>query len=438
MKCSVFSFMASPAILSHRSFGMAFCALPFLLMLMLSLSFAAGQAGAQCGKLVGPSTTWSDGTGSWSVAGNWTSGTPDASTNACILDGTSTVSVTLGTNGNAEGLQLASGNGLNIGAGASLSLVSGASFNSGTITNSGTFNNTAGANLANSGTLNNIGGTLYIDSSSTLTNSSILDNAAGASLTNAGTINNDGSLINSGQLTNGGTINNSGANLSNFGTITNSGDLNISSALTNIGTITNSGGSLIYGNFTAGGVYIGSTSTLANYGGITNTCGSCQSSSLAFFTHARTPHNYSTLTNGSGLFIGDPPNTNSILNNSGTITNYGTLYNIYAGNFNNYGQLTNSGTIVNSTGFAAIENYGTITNNSGAILTSSYLAGHISDRSRLTPDLSRNRKLSVSFRQMHSSGVQPNQSVFLAPSIKNMAKSVARGLAASCRIISAT
>src|ERR1700685_2270137 len=186
MKCSVFSFMASPAILSHRSFGMASCALPFLLMLMLSLSFAAGQAGAQCGKLVGPSTTWSDGTGSWSVAGNWTSGTPDASTNACILDGTSTVSVTLGTNGNAEGLQLASGNGLNIGAGASLSLVSGASFNSGTI------NNTAGGSLANSGMLNNSGGTLYIDSTSTLTNSGTFNNTAGANLANSGTLNNIG------------------------------------------------------------------------------------------------------------------------------------------------------------------------------------------------------------------------------------------------------
>ena len=195
MKCSVFSFMASPAILSHRSFGMASCALPFLLMLMLSLSFAAGQAGAQCGKLVGPSTTWSDGTGSWSVAGNWTSGTPDASTNACILDGTSTVSVTLGTNGNAEGLQLASGNGLNIGAGASLSLVSGASFNSGTITNSGTFNNTSGEVLSNIGTLNNIGGTLYIDSTSTLTNSGTFNNTAGGYLANSGMLNNSGGTL---------------------------------------------------------------------------------------------------------------------------------------------------------------------------------------------------------------------------------------------------
>src|SRR6202167_5281924 len=212
MKYSVFSFMASRAILSHRSFGMASCALPFLLMLMLSLSFAAGQAGAQCGKLGGPSTTWSDGTGSWSVAGNWTSGTPDASTNACILEGTSTVTVTLGTNGNAEGLQLASGNGLNIDAGASLSLVSGASFNYGTITNSGTFNNTSGEVVSNIDTLNNSGGTLYIDSTSTLTTSGTFNNTAGGYLANSGTLNNSGATLyidSSSALTNTGLLDNS-------------------------------------------------------------------------------------------------------------------------------------------------------------------------------------------------------------------------------------
>jgi len=98
---------------------------------MLSLSFAAGQVWAQCGSLGGPSTTWSDGNGSWSVAGNWTGGTPNASTNACILDGTSTV--TVDTTGSVAGLQLASGNILNMNVGASLSLGSGTSLNYGTL-----------------------------------------------------------------------------------------------------------------------------------------------------------------------------------------------------------------------------------------------------------------------------------------------------------------
>ena len=97
--------------------------------------FAAGQVRAQCGSLSAPSTIWSDGNGSWGVTGNWTSGTPNASTNACILDGTSTV--TLDTNGSAKGLQIASGNifyFLNSHEPETLRLsLSGASFNYGTI-----------------------------------------------------------------------------------------------------------------------------------------------------------------------------------------------------------------------------------------------------------------------------------------------------------------
>jgi len=124
-------------------------------VLALSLFFAAGQVRAQCGSLCGPSTTWNDGNGTWGVAGNWTSGTPSGSTNACILDGTSTV--TLDTNGNALGLQLATGNSLNINAGASLSLASGTSLNYGTITNPGTITNTSGSYLTNYGTLGGAG-----------------------------------------------------------------------------------------------------------------------------------------------------------------------------------------------------------------------------------------------------------------------------------------
>ncbi len=118
MKHSGFATIGSPAIRSHHSFGMASCAVPSILMLLLSLSFAAGRVWAQCGSLSAPSTTWSDGNGSWGVAGNWTSGAPNASTNACILDGTSIV--TLETIENAAAVQLSSGNSLNINAGGSL------------------------------------------------------------------------------------------------------------------------------------------------------------------------------------------------------------------------------------------------------------------------------------------------------------------------------
>jgi hypothetical protein len=64
MKHSVFAAIGSPTIRSHRSFGIATCALPSILMLMLSLSFAAGQVWPQCGLLSAPSTTWNDGNGS--------------------------------------------------------------------------------------------------------------------------------------------------------------------------------------------------------------------------------------------------------------------------------------------------------------------------------------------------------------------------------------
>src|SRR4029077_9369861 len=102
MKYSVFVPNGRSAIAPRRSFRIISRTLPYLLTLLLSLSLAAGRVWPQCGSLGVPSTTWNNGNGSWGIAGNWTSGTPTASTNACILDGTSTV--TLDTNGNALGL----------------------------------------------------------------------------------------------------------------------------------------------------------------------------------------------------------------------------------------------------------------------------------------------------------------------------------------------
>src|SRR6202453_3774642 len=99
MRYSVSPTVGSPAIRHYHPFGIASCAVPFLVVLTLYLC-VAGQVRAHCGNLSGPSTTWSDGNGSWGVSGNWTSGTPNASTNACIVDGTS--AVTLNTNRSEE------------------------------------------------------------------------------------------------------------------------------------------------------------------------------------------------------------------------------------------------------------------------------------------------------------------------------------------------
>ena len=126
---------------THHRFKLLRAAFIIFAALMASM-LGAGQLWAQCGSLKAPSTTWQNsGNSFWDLSGNWTSGTPTASTNACILNGTSTVE--LNTNGNANGLQLATGNTLNIDSGASLtlgtgkSLIDGLLFNSsGTITNS--------------------------------------------------------------------------------------------------------------------------------------------------------------------------------------------------------------------------------------------------------------------------------------------------------------
>src|ERR1700744_2180625 len=176
-------------------------ALIIFAVLMASMLLGAGQLWAQCGSLGAPSTMWQNGGNSfWDLSGNWTSGTPTASTNACVLNGTSTV--TLDTAGSANGLQLASGNTLDITGGASLSLGPGTSLIQGMMSNTG-------GTITNSGTLKN-GGTIFVDGglvSGSLVG--VLINNSGARLTNNGTI----------ELFSAGLINNSGAHLTNNGTI---------------------------------------------------------------------------------------------------------------------------------------------------------------------------------------------------------------------------
>src|SRR5271166_4334518 len=73
-----------------------------LVMLCLYSTTAFGQC-----SLLG-ATTWSDGNGDWNNGLNWMGGVPNSSTNACITDGTS--AVTLATTGSVDSLQLGSGN----------------------------------------------------------------------------------------------------------------------------------------------------------------------------------------------------------------------------------------------------------------------------------------------------------------------------------------
>src|SRR6202453_1467859 len=93
-------------------------------------------------------TTWQVGSGSWSVAGNWTSGVPSSS-NAAQFDtsGTSTVD----TNFTVNDLMLESGANITIGtSGGALTITGGTS-------DSSAANNFISANIGGAGTMSIIG-----------------------------------------------------------------------------------------------------------------------------------------------------------------------------------------------------------------------------------------------------------------------------------------
>src|SRR5260370_4023255 len=101
---------------------MASCAIPSLFLLVLCLSFAASSAHAAPCTLIS-ATTWNiAGNGTWSTNGDWNPAAfpNSSSTNTCITNGSSTV--TLDINASVADLQLASGNGLVVSNGNSLTV----------------------------------------------------------------------------------------------------------------------------------------------------------------------------------------------------------------------------------------------------------------------------------------------------------------------------
>jgi hypothetical protein len=329
--------------------------LPSALMLGLFLSFGAGQARAQCGSLGAPSTNWQNGGNSfWNIDGNWTSGTPTASTNACVLNGVSTV--TLNTTGNANGLELATGNNLAITGAGSLTLV-GASVNFGLIMNSGSFTNHGtinanppdqfGGSITNAGLLTNTG-TINV---SELTNDGTMNNSGRVgdfivgtqtNFTNNGTLNNTGVVfVNENHIfINFGTVNNNNTidtlafgRITNVGTFNNNGTIGIgdtSSLLSNLGTMNNNGTINTAGGFS-------NTGALNNNGTV---------ESLFVFGNSGTVNNHGTLTVATAQ-----------LGNSGTVNNFGTLNSAF--NLVNTGTLNVMGTL-NATGLFGTTNSGTL------------------------------------------------------------------------------
>ena len=360
---------------THHRFRVLRTAFIIFAVLMVSMLLGAGQLWAQCGSLKAPSTTWQNGGNSfWDLSGNWTSGTPTATTNACILNGTSTV--TLDAMGNVLGLQIATGNSLIISGGALMDNSGGHVINKGTIgMNMGALFNNAGADLTNNGMM---GGANFvtISNSGTFTNKSVIQlfedsslvNNVGASFVSSGTITIDaGALVNQGTFNNRGTI--SDTSISDPGSFANSGTFN------NTGTI---GLSLVFNSSS-----FANTGTLNNKGTI-NLEDSCPGGCFNSVTNSGTINNRGTLnitrsSDGGGLF------TNSgTINNSGggtisnaltsTLDNSGTINNTSGGHINNLGALTNEG-IFNNTSGAHLMDAGTFNNtgtfsNSGAVTIS--------------------------------------------------------------------
>lgn len=379
-------------------------------MLGLSVSLGVGQARAQCGSLGAPSTTWQNGGNSfWNLDGNWTSGTPTASTNACILNSTSTVE--LNTNGNANGLQLATGNTLNIDSDASLNLGTGKSLifgilfntggtvtnsgkltNNGLISNSGTFSgpvatliNNSGAHLSNNGSIGVISGALDNNSGAHFTNNGSITVGAPnsfATLYNGGTfLNNSNMFLTESTLENGGKFVNSGTIVQDSLSFTNGSRFNNAGTITlfsgidpisviNSGTFNNSGTmnvsfTVLFGNS------FSNNGKLNNSGTMT-----VESSEGGFFGVQPATMSNSATINNTGTF-NITTSSGGSFSNSGTINNTGAL-NIAqippgllsdnsGGSFNNSGTLRNSGTISNSGVFT---NSGAVLINGGLFTTS--------------------------------------------------------------------
>src|SRR6266851_4599002 len=228
-----------------------------LLLLVLSVSFAADPAQAQC-TLTSP-TTWNvAGNGTWSTNGDWNPAVfpNSSSTNVCITNGTSTV--TLDTNALIADLQLVSGNTLTTDLGTQLSVFGTQILNAGQLVlNGGSGSNTV-LNIDNNATLSGTG-TLTLSTAGGGNNAIIQQGVGGITLTNQSTIQGEGIIGNGGlTLSNTGTIdaNSTGGpsittlTLNGGGNVTNTGLLEASnSGVLAINNIVNNAG----GNITANG-----------------------------------------------------------------------------------------------------------------------------------------------------------------------------------------
>jgi hypothetical protein len=291
-----------------------------LLIALLALVLCPHSAFAQsC-----PGTTsWNGGTGDWETAGDWSSGVPGSSSNACINVATSTVNITATTGDTTDNLDInLSSDILNIGNNTQLTIQSG-----GNILNNGAINlNSFGNNTE-----------LIIDGATTLsgTGTVTMSNSTDNFILGGGTFTNKQSIQGGGNIgDNNLTLVNSGSTAIIDANVVSTLQINPNGGTTNTGTL----------EATAGGVLELSGSTVANTGGlilasgsgslvelndVSITGGTLTSSSGGVIESINTWNSGSTptltsVTISSGSTL-DIPNNAGLNFGAGTITNNGTI-----------------------------------------------------------------------------------------------------------------
>jgi hypothetical protein len=228
-----------------------------LMMLSLYPAMVLGQC-----TLSAPTTWGANADGNWSSSGNWSSGLPTLSTETCITDGASTV--TLDINGSTADLQLASGNTLIFNPSTALNV-------GGMLTNGGFFLLNGPGNMATIGNGAANSGLIDLEDGSTLTAKGDVMNSGDISTTGFGVV--GGNTVNiTGMLTNqvastfvllgGGP----GDMATIGGNLTNSGYVNVEGASTLVvnGAVDNFGSLFTNGDLVAGGNTITIAGMLTN------------------------------------------------------------------------------------------------------------------------------------------------------------------------------
>jgi|GEM_PF-1569465 len=361
-------------------------------LLLLLLGVVNLQAQTQ---YVGPNN------GDWFTAANWNNGLPAAGNDALVGGGVTVV----------VGSPLAVNFGVtafgNISATAAITIATG-----GSIANSGTLSVASTSSLTNNGTLQNFG-TLSFAGTAGFTN------GAGANFINGGSFTLQTTLVNSGAITNNGTIDATNGTLQSGGTFDNNQTLttksltiNASSTFTNNfgatvnitgatgvfqvnGNVTNNGSINASGTMTVNGNFVNNVTLNVATASVLTVNAGAQLTNGGTVDNSGFVQNYGTLTNGQNFINRGEANNFATFNNNnlidiksgasffnragGTlgmgfgskIANAGTFSNLNAinsfGTIENNGSFANSGTLL-SFGGSLLDNNSTFTN-TGTIST---------------------------------------------------------------------